>query len=430
MCSSQYALRAKLAAFLLMGSVCAAPGTVNAAADAESADYAAKSDVHWVASWGTAVYEPEPQNLLPAENWRDASLRQIVHVSLGGNRLRVRLSNAAGTAPLFVEAATLAKAEMPGKPGIVAGTMRPLTFSGRPSVMIPAGAEYYSDPVILQHAAGSDLAVSLYFKGEPHRQTGHPGSRANSFVLKGNRVADAAWPSAAKVEHWFQLSDIEVEAPLSVGALAAIGDSITDGHGATTDGNDRWTDAFSTRLQKNGVAMGVVNTAIGGGRLLRDGLGPNLVSRFDRDVMDRAGVTHAVVLIGVNDFGGPHRNGDDTPAARARMLEDFQTAFRQIAARAHARHVCLIGATLTPYGGSDYYHPGPDNEADRQALNAWIRNSGVFDAVADFDAAIRDPAKPERMRAEADCGDGLHPSPAGFRAMADAVPLSALRACP
>ncbi|MBI3715595.1 MAG: SGNH/GDSL hydrolase family protein [Betaproteobacteria bacterium] len=417
--SSQYVLPLGLAALL------------TAATCAWGAPPEAKPGVHWVASWGTAVYLPELQNLLPAEQWRDASLRQIVHVSLGGSRLRVRLSNAAGTTPLFIEAAGIAKAEAAGKPGIDGPSARALTFAGRASVMIPAGAEYYSDPVALEHGAASDLAVSLYFKGEPIRQTGHPGSRANSFLLKGNRVMDAAWPDAAKVEHWYQLADIEVEAPNSVGAVVAIGDSITDGHGATTDGNDRWPDFLAARLvREQAPGMGLVNTGIGGGRLLRDGLGPNLVARFDRDVLTRSGVTHAIVLIGVNDLGGQHRNGDDIPAARAKLVEDLQGAFRQIVARAHAQHVCVIGATLTPYSGSDYYRPNAANEADRQMLNAWIRGSGVFDAVADFDAAIRDPAKPERMRAEHDCGDGLHPSPAGFRAMSDAVPMSALRGCP
>jgi len=417
--SSQYALPSLFAAVL----------TVATGAWSESPE--SKPGMHWVASWGTAVYLPEIQNLLPAEQWRESTLRQIVHVSIGGSRLRVRLSNAAGTTPLFIEAASIAKAEAAGKAGIDGPSARALTFSGKDSVMIPAGAEYYSDPVALEHGAASDLAVSLYVKGEPIRQTGHPGSRANSFLLKGNRVMDAAWPNATKVEHWYQLADIEVEVPRAIGAVVTIGDSITDGHGATTDGNDRWPDFLAARLAREmAPGMGVVNTGIGGGRLLRDGLGPNLVARFDRDVLSRSGVTHAIVLIGVNDLGSQHRNGDDIPAARAKLVDDLQDAFRQIVARAHAQHVCVIGATLTPYGGSDYYRPNAANEADRQGLNNWIRTSGVFDAVADFDAAIRDPAKPERMRAEDDCGDGLHPSPAGFRVMADAVPMSALRGCP
>ena len=175
--------------------------------------------------------------------------------------------------------------------------------------------------------------------------------------------------------------------------------------------------------------MGVVNTGIGGGRLLREGLGPNVVSRFDRDVLSRSGVTHVIVMIGVNDMGILHRNKEDTPAARAQLVSDLESGYRQIVERAHAHGICVIGGTINPYTDSDYYHPGPGNETDRQALNTWIRTSGVFDAVADFDAAMRNPAKPAEMLPELDIGDHLHPSPAGFRAMSDAVPLSALKSC-
>lgn len=391
---------------------------------------AAAQGTHWVASWGTAQMVPEGQNVLAPELWRDASLRQIVRVSLGGSKIRVRLSNVHGTTPLLVDGASVAKSEGAGKAGIDAATAKPLTFNGRATVMIPAGAEYYSDPIAFEHAAGADLAISLYFKGEPVRQTGHPGSRATSFVTKGNRIAGASWPEVTRVTRWYVISDVEVEAPRAVGMVVAIGDSITDGHGATTDGNDRWTDALVTRMaREKAPAMGVVNAGIGGGRLLRDGLGPNVAARFERDVISRSGVTHAVVLIGVNDLGGQHRNADDIPEARAKLLEDLKTAYRQLVARAHAQKVCVIGGTITPYMGSDYYRPAAHNETDRQELNQWIRTSGVFDAVADFDAAIRDPENPQRMRKDADLGDGLHQSPNGFRLMAEAVPLAALKGC-
>lgn len=416
--SSQSTLGAGLVALLFAASVAAA------------AEPARQDDWHWVASWGTAQQLPEPNNELPAEQWRDASLRQIVHLSLGGTRLRVRLSNAFGTTPLLVDGASVALARAPGSADIVAASARPLTFDGGASVMIPAGAEYYSDPVTLAHAASADLAVSLHFNGEPARQTGHPGARATSFTVKGNRVGDAAWADAAKVEHWYALADVEVQAPRKVGALAAVGDSITDGHGVATDTNLRWSDQLARRLARAGApAMGMLNVGIGGGRMLRDGLGPNLLARFDRDVIARGGVTHALVLIGVNDLGSLHRNGDDQPGARKKMLADLMGAHRQLVARAHAHGICVLGATLPPYMDSDYYRPGADNEADRQTLNNWIRTSGVFDAVVDVDAALRDPAAPRRMRAPLDSGDHLHPSPAGYGAMADAVPLTALQHC-
>lgn len=382
---------------------------------------------HWVASWGTAQMVPETANELPAANWRDASIRQIVHLSLGGSEVRVRLSNAYGTAPLLVDAASVARAVAPGRAAIDAATLQVLTFDGRSTVTIPAGAEYYSDPVSLDAPAGADLAISLHFTGEPARQTSHSGARASSFLAAGNRTADADWPGAATVTRWFAITDVDVLAPRAAGALVAIGDSITDGYGVTTDGNDRWTDVLAARLRRDNVPIGTVNAGIGGGRMLKDGLGPNLVSRFERDVLGRAGVTHALVLIGVNDLGNLHRNTPDLPADRRQLLADLRLAHRQLATRARARGVCLIGATVTPYVGSDYYHPEPANEADRQELNAWIRDAGVFDAVVDFDAALRDPAQPQRLAPQYDSGDHLHPSLAGYRAMADAVPFEMLR---
>lgn len=400
-----------------------AAGLLLAASAATAADSPKKW--HWVASWGAAQMTPEPQNELPQEHWRDATLRQIVHVALGGEKLRVRISNVFGTTPLTVEAAGIGLAKAPGNPDIDPQSARALTFGGRASVMIPAGAEYYSDVVTLPHKAGADIAVSLYFNGAPSKQTGHPGSRATSFVAKGQRTLDAAWSGAEKIPRWYMLADVEVQAPRGVGAVVAVGDSITDGYGTTTDGNDRWPDVLAGRIAQGGKPMGVVNVGIGGGRMLRDGLGPNLASRFDRDVIARAGVTHAVVMIGVNDLGGQHRNGEDIPAARAKMIEDLQQAHRQLVERAHAHGICVIGGTVTPYAGSDYYRPAATNEADRQQLNDWIRKSGVFDAVADFDAALRDPQQPDKLRKEYD-NDGLHPSIAGLRAMAEAVPLKAL----
>ncbi|NVM74345.1 lysophospholipase L1-like esterase [Duganella sp. SG902] len=392
---------------------------------------AANPGSHWVASWGAAQQIPEPANQLAAEHWRDGSIRQIVHLTLGGKQFRVRVSNAYGTAPLVLEAASVALAQAPGQTGVNAPTLRPLTFDGRTSVMIPAGTEYYSDTVSMELKPAADLAVSLYFKEAPAQQTGHAGARTTTFLAKGNRVNDASWDDAGdgltKITRWYALSDVEVQAPRGVGALVAIGDSITDGYGVPPDTNTRWPDVLAARLRNEKLTLGVVNAGIGGGRMLRDGLGPNLAARFDRDVLARAGVTHALVLIGVNDMGSQHRNTPDTPADRQRLLADLKLAHRQLAERARSHGVCLIGATVTPYVGSDYYHPEPENEADRQDLNNWIRTSGVFDAVADFDAALRDPARPDRLKPVYDSGDHLHPSLAGYRALAETVPLAALR---
>jgi len=389
---------------------------------------AAAQPLHWVTSWGSAQMVVEPQNELPAAAWKEASLRQIVHTTLGGKMLRVRVSNVHGTTPLVIDGASIGRAVKPGSPDVEPSSLRQLTFGGSTSVAVPPGAEYYSDSVALDHAAGADLAVTLSFKDAPARQTGHPGSRTTSFTLPGRQEMAASWPEAGKVTRWYAITDIEVQAPRNIGALVTIGDSITDGYGTTTDANNRWPDFLAARMAKEGVKMGIVNAGIGGGRMLLDGLGPNLASRFERDVLGRSGVTHALVFIGVNDMGGLHRAGKDTPEARQQMLEDLKQAHRQIVERAHVRGVCVIGATVTPYAGSDYYKPGPDNEADRVALNQWIRTSGVFDGVADFDAALRDPAAPDRLRKDVD-NDGLHPSIAGYQQLANAFPLASLRQC-
>jgi lysophospholipase L1-like esterase len=384
---------------------------------------------HWVASWGSAQLVPEGQNELPAAQWQDASLRQVVRVSLSGRELRVKLTNVFGTAPLVIDAGSVALASTPGKADVDAGSLRPLRFGGAASVTIPAGAEYVSDPIDLPHAAGADLAISLHFAQAPARQTGHPGARATSFRVPGNQVQAASWPQADTFTRWYQITGVEVRDGARAHTVVAIGDSITDGYGVNPDTYARWTDGLATRLRGAGLTdVGVVNAGIGGGRMLRDGLGPNLVSRFERDVLARPGVSHAIVMIGVNDFGVQRRNKEDSPEARARLVDDLKQAYRQIVARAHARGVCVLGATITPYGGSGYYAPGPDNEADRLAYNQWIRTAGVVDGVVDFDAALRDPAQPDHLLKALD-NDGLHPSPAGYKAMADAVPLDQLKTC-
>ena len=386
------------------------------------------SGTKWVSSWGTAQLIPDQANALLPEQWRDSTLRQIVRLSLGGPRVRVRLSNVFGTQPLVVDGATVARAVKPGAADLVKGSVRSLRFGGKPSITIPAGGEYFSDPVELAVEAGADLAVSLHFAAEPARQTGHPGARTHSFLVKGSQGEAEQWPGAEKFTRWYQLADVEVAAPVAARAVVAIGDSITDGYGVSADSNERWTDFLVDRVTRAKLPLGVVNAGIGGGRMLRDGLGPNLVSRFDRDVLARGGVSHAIIMIGVNDLGGQHRSKEDTPEARARLLEDLKQAHRQLVERAHAKGVCVVGATITPYMGSGYYQPNADNEKDRQDYNRWIRESGVFDGVADFDAALRDPAKPELLLKTFD-NDGLHPSIAGYKAMAEAVPLARLTQC-
>ena len=381
---------------------------------------------HWVASWGAAQQIPEPQNALPPAQAGNVTLRQIVHLSLGGERVRVRLSNAFGTQPLVIGAAHVARAAKPGTSAIVPGSDTALTFGGRTAVTIPAGAAYVSDPVALDAPNGADLAISLYLPEAAARQTGHPGSRSTSFVVADNHVGDASLAGAAPIEHWYQISDVEVAATADARAIVAIGDSITDGHASTTDGNTRWPDLLAARLRADPATrdVAVVNTGIGGNRVLLDGLGPNLMARFERDALDRDGVAGIIVLEGVNDIGMLTREHPATEAELTAHRERIIDGLRRLIERAHARGLRIYGGTITPFVGSDFYHPDAAVDADRRAINAWIRAPGHFDGVVDFDRALRDPAHPERLLPAYDSGDHLHPSNAGYAAMAQAVPLA------
>ena len=380
----------------------------------------------WVATWAASQQIPEPQNALPAADLEDATLRQIVHLSLGGATLRVHLSNAFGTEPLHFTSVHIARPLSASTAAIDPASDKALTFSGSSDVTVPAGAEYISDPIDYPVAALSNLAVTFHLDAAPARQTGHPGSRATSYYVHGDQVAAADLPAAKKVDHWYQIAAIDVATPQNAAAIVALGDSITDGHGATTNGNDRWTDAFAARLQSSPTThnIGVSNQGIGGNHLLTDGLGPNVLARFDRDVLAPAGVRWLIVFEGVNDLGGLARAGEVSPADHAAVVQRVIAAYQQIVARAHAHSLRVYGSTITPYVGSAYYHPGPLSEADRQAVNKWIRTPGNFDAVIDFDMVVRDPQHPDQLLPAYDCGDHLHPSPAGFKAMADSIPLS------
>jgi lysophospholipase L1-like esterase len=379
----------------------------------------------WVSSWGTSQQIPEPHNALPADDLTDATVRQVFHLSVGGPALRVRLSNAFGTEALRISSAHIARPVSPASSAIDPASDRPLMFAGSVEAVIPPGAELISDPVDYAVPPLSDLAVTFRLQFPPAQQTGHPGSRATSYYVHGDQVSAATLVEPKHVDHWYQVSEIDVQTPPGAAAVVALGDSITDGHGATTNGNDRWTDVLAGRLQGSAASRntGVSNQGIGGNHLLTDGLGPNALARFDRDVLAPAGVRWLIVFEGVNDLGGLARDGEVPAAQHAQIVERVIAAYQQIVARAHAHGLRVFGATITPYVGSSYYHPGPLSEADRQAVNRWIRASGNFDAVIDFDSVVRDPQHPDQLLPAYDCGDHLHPSPAGYKAMGDAIPL-------
>ena len=379
----------------------------------------------WAGTWASSQQIPEPQNALHSADLTDATLRETVHVSQGGSTIRVRFSNTFGTRALHLTSVHVARPMASGSSAIDPASDHALLFNGSQDVMIPPAAEYVSDPVAYPLAALSDLTVSMHVEAEPGQQTGHPGSRQTTFYAHGDLTAATDMPSANKVEHWYMLSGVDVQNSSDAYAIVALGDSITDGHGATTNGNDRWTDVLAQRLQANvGTRKaGVLNQGIGGNHLLTDGLGPNALARFDRDVLAQAGVRYLIILEGINDLGGVGRTEGATKDTHDQLVHGMIGAYEQIIVRAHAHSIKVFGATIMADGSSDYYHPDAASELDRQQVNAWIRMPGHFDAVVDLDKETRDATNSQRLLPAYDSGDHLHPGSPGYRAMAQAIPL-------
>jgi lysophospholipase L1-like esterase len=366
----------------------------------------------------TSIQAPPP----PPLRLNNQTLRQVVHTTIGGNRVRVVLSNVFGTAPLAIGAASLALRSSDA--AVVAGSSRPLTFGSRPSTTIPAGAVVVSDPVALAVPAAADLAIDLFLPMNSDTWSApltihNTGLQTNYLSPEGDHTGKAFTP-ASTMTSWFLLARVEVTAPASSRAVVAIGDSITDGTRSTTDTNNRWPDALARRLQSQSSTrdISVLNVGIGGNRLIAESVphfGINALARFDRDVLAQPGVAYVVVLEGINDIGMGLR-GTAGPSAA-----DLIAAHGQLVERAHAKGLKIFGGTLLPFEGAAYFNP--EGEAKRQAVNEWIRTSKVYDAVIDFDAAVRDPKNPTRLLPAYDSGDKLHPSDAGYKAMAEAIDL-------
>ena len=432
----------------LASAVALALGTVVAGARTQT------SSGHWVGTWSTSLVgrpqlppppaPPSPPPFMasacpastapppvasppgqtfgpqPFIHFTNQTLRQIVHTSLGGSRARVVISNAFGAAPLTIGAAHIALRD---KEDAIQTGGRALTFSGRGSITVPPSAIAYSDPVTLTVAPLSDLAIDLYLPGTtntPAPLTMHGGALQTNYVSEtGNHAGAATLPTVATTRSWFLLSRVDVDAPDAAGAVVAFGDSITDGAAAPPDTNGRWPDVLARRLLSapGPLKLGVLNAGIGGNRVLSDaawGSGGNALARFDTDVLSQPGVTHVIVLEGINDIGAARQN--PTPTAG-----DLIAGHTQLIERAHTRGLTILGATLTPFWGAGYYTDA--GEAKRQALNDWIRTSRAYDGVIDFDKATQDPADPKKFLAVYDSCDHLHPNAAGQKAMADAIDL-------
>lgn len=377
------------------------------------------ADERWITTWGCAPQLVEPGNLPPV-SLAGRMLRQFVHTTKGGEKIRVRLSNQLGKEPVTVEAARVALAAGTGSAGT--GDIDPtsdkgLTFSGKSEVVIPPGVSILSDALDFKLPALTNVAISLNF-GDISATTvnGHPGSRTTSFIDAHDTISAATLPAAAKTQHWYIATGIEVEAAkTNARTIVVLGDSITDGRGSTTDGNDRWPDALATRLQTNTATanVGVVNMGIGGNAIF-GGLGPAAEKRFERDVLDQAGGGYFILFEGVNDIGTA-RDGqvDGLPE---RLIEAYTT----FAKKAHSRGLKAYAATITPFGKHSYFTP--EREECRQKVNAWIRDNKQFDGFVDFDAIVRDPANPANVL-DAYSSDGLHLNPAGYQIMADSIDL-------
>ena len=371
--------------------------------------------------------QPIPDTGQSMVHFNNQTIRQVVHTSIGGSKVRVAVSNTFGTSPLAIGAAQIALRDKDAS--IVAQSNKVLTFNGRASPTIPAEATYLSDPVDMKVPEFGDLVIDLYIPGNTKDMkspiTTHPASWQTEYVsVPGNHTGAVSFPVETTTHYRrgdgqvsatsFFLARVEVLAPGSVIGLVTLGDSITDGTAAGLDKHQRWPDVLARRLSRAGVRVALMNVGIGGNRIL-DGGSPSALSRLDRDVLSQPGATHVIFFEGINDIGGAREK--PSPSA-----EDLVAAHQQIIDRVHTRGLKIFGATVTPFDGAAYF--APEGEAKRQALNMWIRTSKAYDGVVDFDAATRDPRHPSKARPEFDPGDHLHMTPAGYEAMGNAVDLS------
>lgn len=377
-------------------------GTIASTADAASSESGAQTSE--VGTWAASADRT-------SATINDQTVRNIVHTAIGGSGLRVELSNAFGTQPVTFGYVSVGTRQSGA--ALVPGTNRQVTFSEQPSVTVPAGAEVLSDPLPGKVAPQQDLAVSVYVKGAGGTVTGHNLAMQTSYVsTTGNHAADdESVAFATQVQNWYWVSDLVVEEPQHVDSVVAFGDSITDGYGSTPNTNSRWPDDLARRLLALPQArrMAVLNEGISGNKILSDGAGVSAEARFDRDVLAQPGVKTVILLEGINDLSG------------GATADQVIAGDRQLIARAHAAGKCIVGGTLTPFGNAS-----ATEQAAVVTVNKFIRQSGEFDRVVDFNKAVRDPADPNRMLPVYDSGDSLHPGDAGYVAMAQAIPLNAL----
>ncbi len=372
--------------------------------------------LHWVATWTAAQQQPRG----PGASFNNQTVRMIARSSIGGSRVRIQLSNAFGAAPLVVGSAHIALRDKDS--AIVPGSDRALSFNGKPSTTIPVGAPMLSDPIDFNVPKLADLAISVYVPGETGPASTHALGLHTTYISKeGDFTAQPEIADATASQSWFWLTGVEVLAPADAAAVVAFGDSITDGATSTPDTDRSWPSVLAQRLLANRATadIAVVNQGISGNQVLADGAGVSALARFDRDVLSPSGVKWVMIMEGINDIGIGARQG--APAGKI-SSDAVIGGLRQLIERAHAHGISVIGCTLTPYEGAGYASEA--GEVMREAVNNFIRTSGAFDAVVDFEKTTRDPANPNQFLAPYNTKDHLHPNDAGYKAMADSIDLS------
>lgn len=370
---------------------------------------------NWVGTWTTAEQLVEPHNLPPAPGLSGNSIRQIVQVSVGGKKIRVKFSNEHGKNPTEIVSVDIAIAKNGGSSAeIDESTTKTLRFNGKTDVTIEPGAYVTSDPITFKMDSRENVAITIHYGNCDNKiVTGHPGSRTTSYIVEGY---SNDFTSAKKTDHWYNICGIDVIGKKNTRAVAILGNSITDGRGSTTNHQNRWADNLSRALLNNKKTkdVAVLNLGIGGNCVLRGGLGPTGSKRFDRDILQQSGVKYIIIFEGINDLGGS-RNGAET-------AQSLINAYKQMIAEAHKRGIKVYGGTITPFKGNNYY--SPDHESARSTVNEWIRTSGEFDAVIDFDKIMRDPNNQEALQSQFLFeNDWLHPNAEGYKTMGENIDL-------